>query len=70
MVEEMTVMNIHRSRRALQFYALLRQGLWRAGVSCRVCGCTDWDCSGCIARTGYACYWAEPDLCSACVVKP
>lgn len=33
---------------------------------CRVCGCTDLDCSGCIERTGVACYWVEPDLCSAC----
>lgn len=30
---------------------------------CRVCGCT-WDhaCPG-------GCYWAEPDLCSACASK-
>jgi hypothetical protein len=34
--------------------------------SCRVCGCTDVDCSGCIARTGHPCAWAEPDLCTAC----
>jgi len=33
---------------------------------CRVCGCTDGDCSGCIERTGNACHWVEPDLCSAC----
>jgi|GEM_PF-1360121 len=33
---------------------------------CRVCGCTDLDCSGCIARTGVRCYWIEPHLCSAC----
>jgi DnaJ-class molecular chaperone len=37
-----------------------------AGV-CRVCGCTDDDCSGCVERTGEPCYWAEPNLCSACV---
>ena len=34
---------------------------------CQVCGCTDNDCSRCIERTGYACYWVEDDLCSACV---
>ena len=34
--------------------------------SCRVCGCTDDDCSGCVERTGEPCYWVEPDLCSAC----
>lgn len=33
---------------------------------CRVCGCTDEDCSGCVARTGAPCHWFEPDLCSAC----
>ncbi len=35
--------------------------------ACRVCGCTDDDCSGCIERTGQPCHWVEPDLCSACV---
>jgi ParB/RepB/Spo0J family partition protein len=35
--------------------------------TCRVCGCTDADCSGCIERTGQACHWVEVDLCSACV---
>lgn len=37
--------------------------------SCRVCGCTDDDCSGCIARTGQPCGWVagEADLCTACV---
>lgn len=33
---------------------------------CRACGCTDDDCSGCIARTGMPCSWVEHDLCSAC----
>lgn len=33
---------------------------------CRVCGCTDDDCSGCVARTGEPCYWVSDDLCSAC----
>ncbi|MBT7163463.1 MAG: hypothetical protein HN904_11830, partial [Victivallales bacterium] len=31
---------------------------------CRVCGCTDGDCQGCIERTGEACHWVEWDLCS------
>lgn len=35
--------------------------------SCRVCGCTEDDCSGCIERTGEPCYWVAADLCSACV---
>lgn len=33
---------------------------------CRVCGCTDDDCSQCIEKTGEACHWVEDDLCSAC----
>ena len=33
---------------------------------CRSCGCTDSDCSGCVARTGEPCHWVEKDLCSAC----
>lgn len=35
--------------------------------TCRVCGCTDHDCRGCIERTGEPCHWVEADLCSACV---
>jgi hypothetical protein len=35
--------------------------------ACRVCGCTDTDCRGCIERTGEPCYWVGRDLCSACV---
>lgn len=35
--------------------------------TCRVCGCTDWDCAECIERTGTPCSWVEADLCSACV---
>ena len=38
-----------------------------AFATCRVCGCTDLDCSGCIAKTGEPCHWVEPDLCSACI---
>jgi hypothetical protein len=34
--------------------------------ACRICGCTDDDCSGCIAATGVPCSWVEADLCSAC----
>ena len=35
-------------------------------AKCRVCGCTDDDCSECIERTGKPCHWVEEDLCSAC----
>lgn len=33
---------------------------------CRICGCTDADCSQCIAVTGRACHWVAEDLCSRC----
>ena len=37
--------------------------------TCRVCGCTDADCRGCIRRTHQPCWWvdAEQTLCSACL---
>jgi hypothetical protein len=34
--------------------------------ACRSCGCTDYDCRGCIAKTGAPCFWVAHDLCSAC----
>lgn len=41
---------------------------------CRVCGCTEDDCSGCVKRTGASCHWVEDDqqgdLCSACADFP
>jgi hypothetical protein len=39
----------------------------RSVQTCRVCGCTDDDCSQCIERTGAPCCWEEHGLCSACV---
>ena len=36
------------------------------GQICRVCGCTDFNCSQCIDATGKRCHWVEPDLCSRC----
>lgn len=36
--------------------------------ACRSCGCTDADCSECIAVTGSPCWWVEYDLCSRCGV--
>lgn len=38
----------------------------KAVQECRVCGCTEDDCSECIKETGKPCHWVEPDLCSAC----
>ena len=40
-----------------------------AARSCRLCGCTDTDCRGCVERTGMTCLWVEEDLCSACEGK-
>ena len=37
-----------------------------AAPRCRVCGCMEF--SACLTEDG-PCYWAEPDLCSACVGK-
>lgn len=34
--------------------------------ACRICGCTDEDCIGCVVRTGKPCRWVDADLCSAC----
>lgn len=49
-------------------YVQRHRGLFTPALpACRVCGCTDADCSGCIARTGAPCSWVERDLCSACV---
>ena len=38
---------------------------------CVKCGCTEEDCSGCVARTGAPCSWVDATrtLCSACVEK-
>ena len=33
---------------------------------CRICGCTDNDCTECIAAQGFPCSWVEEDLCSRC----
>ena len=33
---------------------------------CRVCGCTDDDCSQCVEKTGGPCTWIQVNLCSAC----
>lgn len=33
---------------------------------CRICGCTDADCSECIAISGAPCWWVSDDLCSLC----
>ena len=38
--------------------------VWRD--SCIGCGCTDADCSQCIAKTGAPCSWVRRNLCSAC----
>lgn len=39
------------------------------GEACKVCGCTDNDCSQCIEATGVPCYWVAPGLCSRCATE-
>lgn len=36
--------------------------------TCKICGCTDNDCTQCIEKTGNPCYWVDDahTLCSAC----
>lgn len=34
--------------------------------TCRICSCSDADCTWCMVLTGEPCSWAELDLCSAC----
>ncbi len=44
-------------------------------ASCRLCGCTERDCRGCVERTGAPCSWTEEPgadrlgLCSACAAQ-
>lgn len=33
---------------------------------CRVCGCTEADCTQCVKAQGYPCEWVDIDLCSRC----
>lgn len=60
-------------------FELAPSGTQMEGEACRVCGCTDDDCRGCIERTGAPCSWCAPlelealgvgmaadPLCSAC----
>lgn len=39
--------------------------------TCRVCGCTEEDCSQCVDETGESCDWAtdDQDLCTRCAMK-
>lgn len=41
----------------------------KTSQACRVCKCTEDDCSQCIEKIGKPCWWIEPDLCSACAPK-
>lgn len=46
---------------------LIGQGL-TIGV-CRICGCTDEDCSECYELMGAPCRWVTPNLCSRCELQ-
>ena len=37
--------------------------------TCKICGCTDHECSQCVKKTGMPCWWLDEshELCSACV---
>jgi hypothetical protein len=35
-------------------------------TKCRVCGCTELDCTQCIEKDGHPCHWVQDDLCSSC----
>lgn len=37
-------------------------------ILCRICACSDGD--ACMDALGWACFWAETDLCSACAAPP
>lgn len=37
--------------------------------TCRICKCTEHDCSQCIDKTGRPCHWVQEDLCSACALQ-
>jgi hypothetical protein len=57
-----------RKSRAVRIAARIEEAVEEelAKRTCRVCGCTEDNCQGCIERTGAPCTWVEPDLCSAC----
>jgi len=40
------------------------------GWKCRVCGCTQENCEGCVEKTGEPCIWISASLCSACLDEP
>ena len=58
----MGIMTRQSAQQRLDRMADVRQ--WRR--ACRVCGCTDEDCGGCVEKTGEPCHWVEDGLCSAC----
>lgn len=58
--------NSRGSMSAASFLRLVKRNGGIEVRGCRECGCTDLNCTGCIARTGVACHWVAPDLCSAC----
>ena len=37
--------------------------------TCFICGCTDFNCTNCVEKTGEPCYWIsdEYNVCSACL---
>jgi len=33
---------------------------------CKICECTDDNCTSCVEKTGIPCYWFSDNICSAC----
>ena len=50
-------------------YTATRISRWSGRGHCRVCGCTDNDCTECVLAMGEPCYWIDDShtLCSRCV---
>lgn len=70
--DQATVDRLLREAQVHATLAVAAATAWPVQRRCRVCGCTDTDCTQCIERTGYPCAWVEPaaiinNLCTACV---
>lgn len=57
-----------KSKDYIEWEGILFDKIELTGQTCRVCGCTQKDCSQCIESQGKPCYWVKDDLCSRCSV--
>ena len=58
--------SLPKARFAMKSVDFCEKCMEAKAMKCRICGCTDEDCSQCIEKTGRPCSWVEPGLCSAC----